>query len=231
MADYLSEVRIIANNTGWTREVSVVPRTLVFSTNYYDTTLRVEVVNDDKYSVSLSDKTANIELKKWYDSENIPGDKLYVVMKKAWEIINDDSILSDSSVTEEETESKRRIGQGKLRDELFKFWNNRCPITGVENPDLLIASHIKPWKDGDNEERLSVYNAILLEARFDKLFDKGYISFTDEGDIIISQYLSKEDRLRLGLDKKIKIEGFKEGHKRYLEYHRENVFKGYKIDS
>ena len=144
--------------------------------------------------------------------------------------IEDDDLLNDiveiigekiSINTEKENLVKCRIGQGDFRDKLIKHWQG-CAVTDVEQIDILIASHIKPWSKSDNEERLDPFNGLLLLPTLDKLFDKGYISFDDNGSILISKLLTNYDILGINEHMKIEIE---EEHKKYLKYHRKDIFK------
>lgn len=127
----------------------------------------------------------------------------------------------DCSSTEKESLIKARIGQGNFRNTLIEYWN-ACSVTNYQYTEILIASHIKPWKDSTNEERLDVYNGLLLLPNIDKLFDKGYISFDVKGKIMLSKAISNYDSL--GIDKTMKIK-LDEKHHKYLEFHRESVFK------
>lgn len=123
--------------------------------------------------------------------------------------------------TEKEELIKCRIGQGKFRDSLIQFWKG-CSVTDFQDIELLVASHIKPWRSSLSKERLDVYNGLLLTPNLDKLFDKGYISFDDNGKILISKSLENYQALGISKDMKINI---KENHKKYLTFHREQIFK------
>lgn len=125
------------------------------------------------------------------------------------------------TITEKQTVILSRLGQGGYRRELIDLWKS-CSISKYNNPDLLIASHIKPWKDSTNEERIDKYNGLLLLPTYDKLFDLGYISFSNSGEIIFSKKL--KDYSKIGLSESTKIE-VKEENKKYLDYHRAEVFK------
>ncbi|MCI6152936.1 MAG: HNH endonuclease [Fusobacterium perfoetens] len=102
--------------------------------------------------------------------------------------------------------------------------SSKCKICGLSNIELLVASHIKPWSKSIDEEKLDCNNGFLLCPNHDALFDGGFISFDDEGNILISKRLTEEDLKLLHLDKNIKID-ISEKNKKYLEYHREFVFK------
>lgn len=125
------------------------------------------------------------------------------------------------TITERERLVASRIGQGDFRKYLLKSWDNKCALSGLELPELLIASHIKPWKVSNNRERLDHNNGLLLSPNYDYAFDKGYISFTEEGKIIFSPTLSVEQIHALGfkhtdtIQKKLNIH-----QKAYIEYHR-----------
>lgn len=126
--------------------------------------------------------------------------------------------------TEKEYISTARLGQGQFRKDLVKAYKGRCPITGIENDQLLVASHIKPWKVCTNSERLDPQNGILLSALIDKLFDKGLITFSNDGRIVISPTLSRRDRSSCGLDEFAAIQ-LPVRSRHYMEYHRAVEFK------
>lgn len=133
------------------------------------------------------------------------------------------NIQENTSLTETEREAiiKARIGQGMFRDGLIDYWHG-CSISTFSHFDLLIASHIKPWKNANNIERINVYNGLLLLPNYDKLFDRGYISFDDSGKIIYSRYIDKEDKRLLGMDDHVHLIKIEEAHKPFLAYHREH---------
>ena len=126
-----------------------------------------------------------------------------------------------------ETEKKvfidARIGQGKYKRDLEELWKG-CSVTGYLNLNFLIASHIKPWKDSNNNERLDKYNGLLLCPNLDKLFDSGHISFQNNGKIILSKLLDNDDLNSLGIHENMSINIKKENLK-YLNFHREKIFK------
>ncbi len=95
---------------------------------------------------------------------------------------------------------------------------NKCCLCGVENPALLIASHIKPWAESEPKEKLDVDNGFLMCPNHDKLFDKGYITFDDNGKIIISDKLIENDKELLNVDSRKHIE-LTEDNKKYLKFH------------
>lgn len=132
---------------------------------------------------------------------------------------NDNTI----KMTEKDSIVKSRIGQGIFRKGLIEYWHgcaiSQCPLTW-----MLIASHIKPWRDADNQERLDPYNGLLLLPNYDKLFDLGYISFNLKGKIMYSRLLDKFDRETIGLTNNLHLVKLEEQHLKYLKYHNDNCF-------
>lgn len=92
-----------------------------------------------------------------------------------------------------------RLGQGQFRADLEKTWQGCCAVTGCATTAVLRASHIKPWSQSTDEERLSTENGLLLAAHIDALFDRGLITFADDGLMLVSQCVSAQDRQLLGL--------------------------------
>lgn len=95
----------------------------------------------------------------------------------------------------------------------------------INLPEVLIASHIKPWSVSNNNERISSDNGFILSSTYDQLFDKGLISFQDDGKILISRIISRDNANKLGLDKsKIYDIKFVPAMKEFLQYHRDVIF-------
>ena len=121
--------------------------------------------------------------------------------------------------------TKTRVNQTEFRRNVVSFWDGKCCVTGCEKTDVLIASHIKPWrKCVTNAECVDPYNGLLLAPNVDRLFDAGYISFADDGTVIFSSELSEKDAAVLGVSKVTRIDGLMPQHWKYLKYHRECVF-------
>jgi hypothetical protein len=127
-----------------------------------------------------------------------------------------------------ETERKglvtSRVGQGYYRQKIIERWEGKCPVSGMSIIPILIASHIVPWSQSNDEEKLDVNNGILLSPNVDALFDKCLISFKNDGSILISGKISIEDRVALGLNDTIEIP-VSERMKPYLERHRKKFEK------
>lgn len=133
-------------------------------------------------------------------------------------------IAQNSNLTETEKQQlvKARIGQGVFRESLITMWG-RCCVTGCDYVPILRASHIKPWRDSANDERLDKFNGLLLSPNLDALFDRGLISFRDSGEILISKRLSAPVRETLGCSFDAKVLLVPE-HTQYMAWHREKVF-------
>lgn len=128
--------------------------------------------------------------------------------------------------TEAERLVVQRVGQNLFRDGLLDLWEGRCSVTGLAVPELLRASHIKPWADCETDaERLDVYNGILLAPHLDAAFDRGFITVADDGAIVVSDALDEAARRTLGLDSLLWVRGLSDAHRAYLPWHRERVFK------
>lgn len=119
-----------------------------------------------------------------------------------------------------------RRGQGTFRNNVQKL-EQRCRVTKVDRPEHLRASHCKPWRDCDSsDERLDGENGLLLTPSIDHLFDRGFISFEDNGELLISPVAHKVSLQRMGIpiEQIINVGNFSDGQRKYLDYHRNSVF-------
>jgi putative restriction endonuclease len=119
-----------------------------------------------------------------------------------------------------------RRGQGLFRDNVRSV-ERACRITRVERMEHLIASHIQPWRDSSNEERLDGENGLLLTPTVDHLFDKGFISFENTGQLIVSPVADPLSLKRMGIEAHdlVNVGAFSGAQQRYLDFHRENVLR------
>lgn len=120
-----------------------------------------------------------------------------------------------------------RVGQGTYRKKLLEE-SCVCPFTLVDDEHLLIASHIKPWKKSTYYEKKDPKNGFVFTPTYDKLFDRGYISFNDDKTLIVSPWLSEYNREKLNIYDGMMIELLPviDGKRaKYLCYHREHVMK------
>jgi hypothetical protein len=122
--------------------------------------------------------------------------------------------------TEAERLVIQRIGQDVFRDALMDYWGGRCPITGITEPALLRASHIVPWADCTDMQRLDVHNGLLFSALWDAAFDRGLISFADDGSVLVNPQLSETARLALGVATAPSLTALRDEHRANLALHR-----------
>jgi hypothetical protein len=120
-----------------------------------------------------------------------------------------------------------RVGQGAFRTAVQKI-EPRCRITGVSDPTFLRASHIKPWRVADDRERLDGYNGLMLTPTIDQLFDQGYISFKQSGELLLVPSVSDDvwSALTIPVNRPHYTGPFQPAQNLYLEYHRDAVFRG-----
>lgn len=126
------------------------------------------------------------------------------------------------SPSEKQYLRKTRLTQGKFRETLLKH-TRVCKVCGMDIMDLLVASHIKPWSDSDDKERINFYNGILLCPSHDAAFDKGLLSFKSDGNIVISPLLNQENQKLLNINSDIKIE-LEPNHLKFMNWHLSKVF-------
>ena len=145
-----------------------------------------------------------------------------------WEGRVEANINSDGNIRETVRTAlvQARRGQGLFRENVHAI-ERACRITRVERMEHLIASHIQPWRDSSNDQRLDGENGLLLTPTVDHLFDKGFISFEDSGRLIVSPVADQRSMARMGIDtgNNVNVGAFSEGQRKYLEFHRDNVLR------
>ena len=128
--------------------------------------------------------------------------------------------------TEVERLAVQRVGQDLFRAGLVDFWQGRCAVTGLAVSELLRASHIKPWADcATDDERLDVFNGLLLGPNLDAAFDGGFVTVAEDGVVVVSNALDRVAREALGLDRPLRVRGLKAEHLGYLRWHGERVWQ------
>jgi hypothetical protein len=146
-------------------------------------------------------------------------------------------LMLDRTIRDSVIQARR--GQGTFRANVETV-ERACRLTGITNPTLLIASHIKPWRLCDTAgERLDGMNGLLLTPDADLLFDRGFITFENDGEVLVSPRMDRLDLKRLGLDvldwdrlgfndagAGWQPRGLAERQVGYMAYHREQVFVG-----
>lgn len=141
--------------------------------------------------------------------------------------VQDDTRLM---ATEKQSIVLARRGQGLFRQRVSSV-ERACRITKVSQPEYLRASHSKPWRDSNNEERLNGENGLLLTPDVDLLFDRGFISFEDNGNVLVSPVADRTAMSKMGLTEALlgNVGAFSEGQKQFLQFHRESVFLEAKV--
>jgi putative restriction endonuclease len=150
-------------------------------------------------------------------ARTLPDELLHVFEKK---------VAALPRTTEIERLVVQRVGQNVFRDGLMDYWEGRCAITGLAVPELLRASHIKPWAACDTDaERLDIFNGFLLAAHLDAMFDGGLITIRDDRGVVVSHRLEEADRQLLNVTGPIAVRALTDAHRAYLAWHRARVFR------
>ncbi len=144
-----------------------------------------------------------------------------------WELHLQEEIQGDDKIPETERLAlvQARKGQGLFKKRVLKL-EDCCRVTRVNRIEHLRASHCRPWRDSSNPERLDGENGLLLTPSIDHLFDRGFISFEDNGRLVIAPVADLPSLQKMGVEtlSPVNVGHFTEGQKRYLEYHRNHVF-------
>jgi hypothetical protein len=130
----------------------------------------------------------------------------------------------DIGATQKQALVNARLGQGLFRARVIR-WERHCRVTGVANAELLRASHIKPWNKSTDRQKLDGNNGLLLAPHLDHLFDKGYISFSNAGHMIVSTRCARRVLAAWGLPRRLNVRPFRPAQRPFLAYHRKNVLK------
>ena len=204
--------------SNWAAEAAISPQNLISIQSYSTINTIAEALG--RYEVFVEKNRIG---KQMY-SAALKSYKDFLAVTCQTEISEDiDRIVTDKTLdsTQKAMLVNTRVGQGKFREELIKYWK-ACALTGYESTQFLVASHIKPWRAADNNERLDKYNGLLLLPNLDKAFDLGYISFCERGNILKSEFIESPELLGIKDDMKIELVS---QHQDYLTYHREYVFE------
>ena len=200
-----------------------------FNQNIYKLLRELPLSNTSVINVSkLWNTVTNQE--EYYFKLNIIGidDPLEEIILSEISIMAEQHVINDVtlSVTQKEMLIKSRLGQGEYRQNLLSSTGAICPFTAIADSRLLVASHIKPWIKSDNYERLDSLNGFVFTPTFDKLFDRGYISFEDDTSLLISNSIDAAVQRTLGIYNGMLVRTLPIlGRESYLSFHRDNVFK------
>jgi len=182
--------------------------------------------NQAAYLSEISEELANIIIS-LSGSGNLVSNLLSMVVRvregEEDRIENDIRVMTSVSDTEKDQLIRARRGQGVYRANVMEV-EKRCRVTGIEDPTHLRASHIKPWRDSDNSERLDGNNGLMLSPHIDHLFDGGFISFGNDGTLIVSAKLDRTIMMAWNIPSNLCVGKFNEKQSYYLDYHRNNIF-------
>lgn len=156
--------------------------------------------------------------------EGLAGKSLANDDEPSLEIEKTISERTDIGPTQKQQMINARRGQGLFRANV-RIHEKKCRLTHVADPAHLRASHIKPWKDSNDAQKIDGSNGLLLAPHVDHLFDRGYISFADNGDLLVSNKLPSEVMQAWALSSERNTGHFTDKQRAYLDYHRKNVFK------
>lgn len=132
-----------------------------------------------------------------------------------------DEPLEKAIISEAWALQKTRIGQGPFRTALLARWEGKCPLTGIAEPALLRASHIIPWNRCESDaERINPENGLLLSALWDAAFDRGLVTFADDGAAIALPGLSIASLSVLKASGKERLAQLSAGNRERLQWHR-----------
>ena len=189
----------------------------------YDECYELDESEKKKISVLLQDDDERASFYSYFFDESEVEEAIEEFLV---EILNN---LKDGSISDTEriAVTQARRGQGLYRRKLMEYWENACSVTGCKIPQVLRASHAKPWASCTTaSDRLSQFNGFLLTANLDALFDKGLITFDDSGKIRIAEQISSEQQKGLGInsDMHIRADKLSEKHLEYLHYHQEYIW-------
>ncbi len=181
--------------------------------------------NQGVYLAGLSDQLGRLLLKLIEDHADRAVQVHLVVLgedSSAASALLDDvnHLQAVPNTTEREALTKARLGQGLFRQRVAQL-EPCCRVTGLARQEFLVASHIKPWRDCDNAERLSGANGLLLSPHIDKLFDRHWISFDSSGELVWQNAAAGEALRCWDIKGTVKLKPFNKLQDEYIQLHRE----------
>lgn len=224
----------------WRKDVNWIPNWICPSDQYFSPDA-MATITIDSYSITGKERLSP-RFKLWHLIDRVTALKVMEFVPdnlrtQEWQNIFDEISGGQSAIsydidqlqnedipeTERQALHQARIGQGAYRSRILQRWNNACAVTGCTVTEALRASHIKPWCESENSERLDPNNGLILLASIDALFDRGLISFEDDGSMLVSDAISSDDRALLGLPASLRLP-LKDQEKAYLALHRGKHF-------
>ncbi len=233
---------------GFEHVLSANPQAVCLASARHPTRVTVTGTADDGYQVYFETTSATLpgelarSFPQWTSTDNhflIPGNtELATLLLRAANLSRalpnqaacsyEDAVSEELAAlppetlhTEVERMVRQRIGQQKFREAMLTYWGGACAVTGLALPDVLRASHAKPWAECESDtERLDVFNGFLLTANLDALFDRFLISFNAQGRLLLSPALATADLHLLGISPELRLCWLAPEHQSYLQFHR-----------
>jgi len=220
-------------------EMMAVPHTdgLELRSARFPETVLVRATGGKTFEVSASDPTL-IDLQGGNTPLKVEGyGELYAVLRTTAAHARTkpnrvaDEFKKKTATMPKTTEAERlvvqRVGQGLFRNALLDYWQGKCCVTALDLPELLRASHIRPWAQCEtDEQRLDVFNGLLLAPQLDALFDAGLMTVDATGSVCLSLQVTAAQRQQLGLPGKMTVHKLQPRHQDYLQFHRTSVWRG-----
>lgn len=212
VSNYVGALKNSISN--WLLDANLIDTNLLFIADYFQLARLIEKAKHVREFVEYNKRgngmyLAALQLYRAYLDELTDA-----TVQQDIAIIEQDESLE---ITQKAMLVQARRGQGKFRDRLIQQWHS-CAVTGYGNIAMLLASHIKPWSQSDNAERLDPYNGLLLVPNLDKAFDLNYVTFSERGKIMVSEMLGDYEALGINTEMIVPLH---ERHQDYMAYHRE----------
>jgi hypothetical protein len=244
-----SRLEKAAVDNGFDRELPAVGEWLVFASTHCPLSLWLGMTAGGAFAIALSQHNVAVALGTLGEpfGETLPTGAvgarvvpdiptLHHLIRRAFQLSKTlpDELLhvfvARTATLPRSTEAERlvvqRVGQDIFRQGLLDYWEGRCAITGLAVPELLRASHIKPWAACETDaERLDVYNGLLLAPHLDAAFDQGFITVADTGEVVVSPDLDENARQAMGLLGPVSVQAPLGSQRSYLLWHRERMFR------
>lgn len=154
---------------------------------------------------------------------NVEVHDAYSTMSAVADVTADYQLASESTLNNIDRQvltKSRGVAQRLFRGNLFRLWDGSCAVTGVREPKVLKAGHIKPWAACAPQEKIDHFNGLLLIPNLDSLFNEHLISFKDNGELLVSDKFHRDDRRRMHISEELHLRQVFDQTRPYLELHR-----------
>jgi hypothetical protein len=238
----MDDLEQIAVSCGWTVAQNNEKELVLSCASKMPVTCMLTALNDSTVSFSITSALVLSILTTQYpsvqfDAVNVRYElppllrsALFLCMK-----LGNDTVAEYKAATTVETQkddgtltfrqTKEKVGVDVHSRALSRYWKDTCALTGLQVKALLMGTYAKPWDSCESDkERMDACNGFLMEARYARLFESGYITFDAKGNMMVSTKLSDEAKAILSIDSSLKLRKMERAHQRYLSWHRDNLF-------